>query len=80
MTPRTAGSPTQCSKAGSGGDCWGRVAFVQTDGTWVFSYTDTSSDTAVFLNPGQETFTKKPLCKNDAGFTTYNARCIGEKI
>jgi hypothetical protein len=62
---------------GGAPDCWGRVAFVQTDGTWTGSYTDQSADTEVALFG--DNFAKKPLCKNNSAFATYNAKCIGTK-
>jgi hypothetical protein len=62
---------------GGAPDCWGRVAFVKSDGTWVASVTDQSADTDTFLYDAS--FQKKPLCKNDSAFTTYNAKCFGQK-
>lgn len=66
-------------KSCSGGDCWGRVAFIDSGGTWTYGWTDTTSDTSTGMSSPAEKFTKKPVCKSNATFLTYNARCIGEK-
>jgi hypothetical protein len=55
-------------------DCWARVAFVKSDGTWVYSYTDITSDTYTYTE--QPDFQKKPLCRNNANFTDYYAECV----
>lgn len=67
------------SKSCSGGDCWGRVAFIDSGGTWTYGWTDRTFDTQTFISSPDEKFTKKPVCKNNSTSTTYNAKCIGGK-
>jgi hypothetical protein len=60
-------------------DCWGRVAFVLSGGSWVYSYTDQTSDTFTGISTGDPYWDsqKKPLCRNNAAFSSYYAECIG---
>jgi hypothetical protein len=66
-------------KSCSSGDCWGRVAFINSGGTWTYGWTDTTSDTVTGISSPDEEFTKKPVCKSNATFLVYNAKCIGSK-
>jgi hypothetical protein len=55
--------------------CWSRVAFIKPDGSWTYSYTDTSSiATFTEIPPGAERYTKKAYCKNNSS-SVYTAHC-----
>src|ERR687887_926499 len=61
---------------GGASDCFARVTFIKSDGTWTYSYTDTAVATATTIPLGAENYTKKPYCKNNSS-RTYTARCWG---
>ena len=61
---------------GGASDCFARVTFIKSDGTWTYSYSDTQVATATTIPLGAENYTKKPYCKNNSS-RTYTARCWG---
>lgn len=56
--------------------CYSRVAYIKPDGSWTYSYTDSSIATAKLIPVGQDNYTKKPFCKNNSD-NVYTARCYG---
>jgi hypothetical protein len=61
---------------GGAPDCFARVTFIKTDGSWSYSRTDTYVATYTTPPVGADNYTKKPYCKNNSS-RTYTARCWG---
>jgi hypothetical protein len=57
-------------------DCWARVTFIKSDGSWWDSWTDETSDTEILVSqPQNPDFSKKAYCANNANWTYYYAVC-----